>query len=80
MSAFKGSTAGMLLGAFTQGGSMALGADTLLEAVAVTVAVGETPHRPHTQPPIPLPGPWPSLEALEDRDVGRSARPMLERR
>ena len=70
----------MLLGAFILGESVALGVDTLLEAVAVTVAVGETPHRLHTQPPIPLPRPWPSLEVLEDRDMGRSARPMLERR
>ena len=68
--------------ALALGGSGILGAETLREAVVATVGVGETPHRLHTQPPMPLPVPWlwPSLEPLEDRDAGRSARPMLERR
>jgi hypothetical protein len=72
----------MPIGALALGGSGILGAETLREAVAATVGVGETPHRPHTQPPMPLPVPWlwPSPEPLEDRDAGRSARPMLERR
>ena len=57
MNAFKGSTAGMLLGARILGGSEVLEADTVREAVAATVVVGETPHRLHTQPPMPLPEP-----------------------